>query len=68
MLGHILISIMVAGWLAGPGESISLFNGEDLTGWKADVPAADKGGVPPSFIVRDGVLVSMGKPGGHLVT
>ena len=46
----------------------SLFNGRDLTGWKADVPAADKKSVSPSFIVRDGLLVSKGRPLGHLIT
>jgi Domain of Unknown Function (DUF1080) len=47
----------------------SLFNGKDLTGWHADVPALDKDpdGKRP-FIVRDGLLVSLGKPGGHLIT
>jgi hypothetical protein len=50
-------------------EPKSLFNGKDLTGWHVDVPEADKKpDVPPSFIVRDGKLVSMGKPGGHLIT
>ena len=46
----------------------SLFNGKDLTGWKVDVPHLDKhpaGKVP--FVVRDGMLVSLGSPGGHLV-
>ena len=51
------------------GQTISLFNGKDLTGWAADVPAADKdASVPPSFVVRDGLLVSMGEPRGHLIT
>jgi len=47
----------------------SLFNGKDLTGWHADVPALDKdpGGKSP-FVVRDGMLVSLGTPGGHLIT
>lgn len=46
-----------------------LFNGKDLTGWTPDVPAADgKPETPPSFIVRDGLLVSMGEPKGHLVS
>ncbi|MGD1979113.1 MAG: DUF1080 domain-containing protein [Akkermansiaceae bacterium] len=50
-------------------EPTKLFNGKDLTGWHADVPAADKDPkVKPSFIVRNGLLVSMGKPGGHLIT
>jgi hypothetical protein len=51
------------------GDEISLFNGKDLTSWTSDVPAADKDpSVSPSFIVRDGMLVSLGKPGGHLIT
>jgi len=46
-----------------------LFNGKDLTGWTADVPAADgKADAPPGFIVRDGKLVSLGDPKGHLVS
>jgi hypothetical protein len=61
--------------LAGQADATSpktvthLFNGKDLTGWKADVPArdADPNG-PPSFVVRDGRLVSLGKPEGHLLT
>ena len=50
-------------------EKIELFNGKDLKGWHADVPDADKDkNVPPSFVVRDGVLVSQGNPPGHLIT
>ena len=46
-----------------------LFNGKDLTGWTPDVPVADgKPETPPSFIVRDGLLVSKGEPKGHLVS
>jgi hypothetical protein len=48
---------------------IHLWNGKDLAGWHADVPAADHGAkVEPSFVVRDGVLLSCGKPEGHLIT
>ena len=47
----------------------SLFNGKDLTGWHADVPAADKdSAIAPSFTIRDGHLVSLGRPNGHLLT
>ena len=46
-----------------------LFNGKDLTGWSMDIPAHDKKPeLPKSFIVRDGMLVSLGKPFGHLLT
>ena len=50
--------------------SRALFNGRDLSGWHADVPAADAGAnVPPSFVVRsNGLLTSMGSPEGHLIS
>jgi len=52
-----------------PDRTVALFNGRDLAGWEADVPARDKDAtLPPSFVVRDGLLVSTGKPEGHLVT
>jgi hypothetical protein len=46
----------------------SIFNGKNLDNWKIDVPHLDKkpdGKVP--FIARDGMLVSLGNPNGHLV-
>lgn len=47
----------------------SLFNGKNLKGWHADVPAMDKDkAVKTPFIVRNGMLVSLGTPGGHLIT
>jgi hypothetical protein len=52
-----------------PRRPIRLFNGKGLAGWKADVPARDADpGAPDSFVVRDGKLVSLGVPKGHLVT
>ena len=52
-----------------PEKVMPLFNGKDLAGWKADVPAKDKNAdAPESFAVRDGNLVSLGNPRGHLVT
>ncbi len=48
---------------------LALFDGRSLAGWHADVPAADGGAkVEPSFVVRDGLLVSCGSPEGHLIT
>ncbi len=47
----------------------SLFDGKSLAGWHADVPAKDKDpNIAPSFIIRNGMLVSMGDPRGHLIT
>jgi len=47
----------------------SLFTGKDLMGWHPDVPAMDNdANVASPFIVRNGLLVSLGKPGGHLIT
>jgi len=50
-------------------KTISLFNGTDLTGWHVDVPAMDSNPdtINP-FIVREGMLVSLGTPPGHLIT
>jgi hypothetical protein len=50
-------------------KAISLFNGKDLSGWHVDVPAMDKDSSARNpFIIRDGLLVSLGTPGGHLIT
>ncbi len=50
-------------------HSVSLFNGTDLSGWHVDVPEMDGNpDVKSPFIVRNGMLVSMGTPGGHLIT
>ena len=49
--------------------TVSLFNGKDLEGWHVDVPALDSIPVATSpFIIRDGLLVSLGTPQGHLIT
>lgn len=41
-----------------------------LEGWHTDIPAADgkTAALPPSFEVKDGMLVSNGTPTGHLIT
>ena len=50
--------------------SLALFDGVDLKGWHADVPAMDdeNANITSPFIVRDGLLVSLGEPRGHLIT
>lgn len=69
-----LTSLVIVGFLstlspAQAQKTRSLFNGKNLKGWHADVPEMDKNtsAVMP-FIVRNGMLVSLGTPGGHLIT
>ncbi len=46
-----------------------LFNGKNLEGWHLDVPELDSGTTDSKpFIVRKGMLVSLGTPRGHLIT
>lgn len=55
--------------LHSQAQTIKLFNGQDLKGWHVDVPAMDgDSDVESPFIIRDGFLVSMGTPNGHLIT
>jgi hypothetical protein len=50
-------------------KTTSLFNGKDLSGWHADVPEMDTNTTAQSpFIIRNGLLVSLGTPNGHLIT
>ena len=66
-----LLAAVAAALLSTSVQSapIALFNGKDLSGWHMDVPELDNnpGGTKP-FLVRNGVLVSLGTPGGHLIT
>lgn len=60
---------LLAGATAGFSETLPLFNGRDLTGWHIDVPAMDKDpAIASPFLVREGKLVSLAKPGGHIIT
>jgi hypothetical protein len=50
-------------------QSKNLFNGKDLSGWHIDVPKMDNDpSVKSPFLVRKGMLVSMGEPNGHIIT
>lgn len=50
-------------------SQVSLFDGKSLTGWYMDVPDLQKdSSLRKPFIVRDGLLVSLGTPGGHLIS
>ena len=63
------LALLCATGLRAEEETVSLFNGKDLTGWHADVPRMDNNAdVKSPFIVRDGMLVSLGTPPGHLIT
>lgn len=68
LMAAAIASCPLIAWADAP-EPKSLFNGKDLSGWHADVPALDKdpGGTQP-FVVRDGKLVSLGDPRGHLIS
>ncbi|MCB9273355.1 MAG: DUF1080 domain-containing protein [Lewinellaceae bacterium] len=68
-----LFSLSLALWACTsatpPPEPRSLFNGKDLQGWHVDVPDMDTAAIPENpFVVRNGLLVSLGRPGGHLIT
>lgn len=65
----ILILILIITNSCQSQKSKSLFNGKDLSGWHVDVPEMDT--VPDAknpFIIRNGMLVSLGDPRGHLIT
>jgi hypothetical protein len=50
-------------------QNLPIFNGQDLSGWHVDVPELDNNpNADPSFIVKDGMLISMGTPRGHLIS
>lgn len=64
-----LLALTFASTVCTAQEPVSLFDGKSLSGWTVDVPANDgnPGGTNP-FIARDGMLVSLGTPMGHLIT
>ncbi|HUS87438.1 MAG TPA: DUF1080 domain-containing protein [Bacteroidales bacterium] len=71
LLKTTMYAAMLTGLVACSNQSseINLINGDDLSGWHIDVPAMDQN--PDTlnpFIIRDGMLVSLGTPGGHLIT
>lgn len=67
----VCLAMVVVGGCQSVGrvESQSLFNGSDLSGWHVDIPKMDNDpSVKSAFVVRDGLLVSLGKPKGHLIS
>ena len=68
MKAFLIFAIALTSLSSAP-QSIELFNGKDLSGWHIDVPAMDDDQETSSpFVVRDGLLVSLGDPRGHLIT
>ncbi len=68
MILGFVYSLIMMGACAQPAP-VALFNGNDLQGWHADVPAMDDDPLLKTpFVVRNGLLVSLGTPGGHLIT
>ncbi len=66
VIGMLAIS---GGLRAGDGKPVSLFNGKNLDGWHIDCPKLDKDPkARKPFIVRNGMLVSLGTPPGHLIS
>lgn len=65
----VLIAVLLQLALISTAQTISLFNGRNLDGWHVDVPAMDTNAsaINP-FIIRNGMLVSLGTPNGHLIT
>ena len=68
-LSILSVSILAFSISTAISQTTSLFNGKDLSGWHADVPDMDDDpDAKMPFIVRDGMLVSLGTPAGHLIT
>ena len=65
----LLFASLLVSCAGSPPAPVSLFDGASLAGWHADVPDADENpDVPSAFVVRDGKLVSLAEPQGHLIT
>jgi hypothetical protein len=65
----LVAALAAIGASAAEPTPTDLFNGKDLTGWHVDIPALDEHpDAKSAFVVRDGMLVSLGNPQGHLIT
>ncbi|MFD2202192.1 3-keto-disaccharide hydrolase [Shivajiella indica] len=64
-----LFLLLLIFFLTIESQAQNLFNGKDLSGWYMDVPELDKDStLRKPFLVREGMLVSLGTPLGHLIT
>ncbi|MGQ7869519.1 3-keto-disaccharide hydrolase [Sunxiuqinia sp. sy24] len=65
---HFTLIFLIA-FFGACNQPQNLFNGKNLDGWHMDVPAMDSNpDTLAPFIVRDGLLVSLGDPRGHLIS
>jgi hypothetical protein len=69
MKNLIAITFLLLFFHAGSFAQVNLFDGKTLSGWYMDVPDLQKdSSLRKPFIVREGLLVSLGTPGGHLIS
>lgn len=65
----LLLLFALSAAILSEAQTKNLFNGKNLKGWHIDVPDMDTNKTLKSpFLVRKGLLVSLGTPGGHLIT
>lgn len=67
---NLFVLLLFFFWFPGAAFTQNLlFDGKSLAGWYMDVPDLEKdSSLRKPFIVRNGMLVSLGTPGGHLIT
>jgi hypothetical protein len=69
MKSLLTVLAFLVGFQASSFSQVSLFDGKSLSGWYMDVPDLQKdSSLRRPFIVRDGLFVSLGTPGGHLIS
>ena len=70
IISSVCVAVALGASCAAPQrQAQSLFNGKDLTGWDVDAPAVDSNvRLRSPFEVRNGMLVSLGEPRGHLLS
>jgi hypothetical protein len=65
----LLLLLALPSSIFSEAQTKNLFNGKNLRGWHIDVPDMDTNkSLKSPFLVRKGLLVSLGTPGGHLIT
>lgn len=64
-----IICILILSCSSEKNQTQQIFNGKDLSGWHTDIPEMDTStSAKNPFIIRNGMLVSLGKPEGHIIT